>query len=206
MGELILEKARELFFAYGVKSVSMDDLARVAGISKKTIYQSFSDKRELVGKLVNDLVSCHKQRCQEVTATAADAIDEVLKQTTGSFDTWTAVDPRFFFEIERSFPEAWQELEAHKKQAFLPAIKQNLQRGMAEGLYRDDLDVAFTAEIRLHQLAIALQPSAFTARQMSVGKLVWELTLFYLHSITTEKGKRTLNKYRKSRNENRTKK
>lgn len=182
----------------------MDDLARLAGISKKTIYQTFSDKRELVTRIVEDLVECHRQRFQSVQQTANNAIDEVLKQSGEPFETWIAVNQCFFFEVERSFPEAWQKLEAHKLDAFLPAIVQNLERGIAEGLYREDLDVAFIADIRLHQLITALQPpAAFTSKRMSVCQLVAEFTLFYLHGITTEKGKKLLNNYLKKKNENR---
>jgi AcrR family transcriptional regulator len=203
MGELILTKARELFFSYGLKSVSMDDLAKLAGISKKTIYQAFADKNSLVNKIVEDLIQCHYRLFKEVQGTAKDAVDEVLKQASEPFDTWASVSQSFFYELQRSFPEAWQKLEQHKQGTYRAGIVSNLERGMAEGLYRDDLDVAFIADVRLHQLTTALQPAAFTDRRLNVGQLVNSLTLFYLHGITTTKGKTLLNKYVKNRNENR---
>ncbi|RYZ29659.1 MAG: TetR/AcrR family transcriptional regulator [Chitinophagaceae bacterium] len=203
MGELILAKAKELFFSYGLKSVSMDDLAKHAGISKKTIYQFYADKAELVNKIVENLMQCHHQLFQQCQKTAKDAVEEVLGQSNEPFETWASVNQTFFFELQKSFPEAWAKLDQHKQNVLQPGIVKNLQWGKQENLYREDLDVAFTTDVRLQQLSSALQPSAFTSRRMNVSQLVNELTMFYLHGITTEKGKKLLNKYSKNRNENR---
>jgi AcrR family transcriptional regulator len=203
MGEVILKKAKELFFSYGLKSVSMDDLAKQAGISKKTIYQVYADKNELINKIVEDLIHCHHRLLEECRGTAKDAVDEVLKQASRSSDTWAMVNQTFFFELEKSFPEAWQKLEQHKQKVLLPGIIKNLEKGVDEELYRDDVDVVFTADIRLHQLSSALQPGKFSIRRTNVNQLVEQLTAFYLHGITTEKGKKRLYKYVKNRNENR---
>ena len=204
MGELIVAKAKELFFSYGLKSVSMDDVARGAGISKKTIYQSFSDKSDLIQTIVDDLMRCHHRLLVECRATAADAIDEVLLQSNAPFDTWAAVTPGFFYELEKFFPALWQKLEEHKKAVLLPGIISNLEKGKSEGLYRNDVNVTLMADIRVHHLTTALQPHVLTTQRMSVSQLMAELTLFYLHGITTEKGKNRLTKYLKNRNENRT--
>jgi AcrR family transcriptional regulator len=203
MGELILTKAKELFFSYGLKSVSMDDLAKLAGISKKTIYQLFEDKQALVNTIVDDLIKCHHQLFKTCQMHAKDAIDEVLMQSDKPLDTWTSVNQSFFHELEKSFPETWAAIEQHKQKVVLPGITKNLVRGIGEGLYREDIDVPFIADIRLHQLSNVLQPGAFSSRKLSVPQLINELTAFYLHGITTTKGKGLLNKYLKNRNENR---
>lgn len=202
MGELILNKARELFFSYGLKSVSMDDLAKLSGISKKTLYQYFSDKQELVDHIVQDLIECNGGQVKEVQCSAKDAIEEVLQQSNKPFFKWASINRAFFFELQRSFPQVWQKLEHYKLYTFLPAIQQNIKRGMEEGLYRNDLNSSFIADYRLQQLALALQPDAFSRHAMDMTQLVNELTSLYLHGITTEKGKNKLTKYCKERNEN----
>jgi len=157
----------------------------------------------LVGRFVDELIQCHSHLSIECQVSAKDAVDEVLQQAGKSFDTWATVNQTFFFELEKSFPEAWQKLEQYKHKVFAPGIKKNLQRGMEEKVYRDDLNVLLTTDIRLHQLTTALQPAAFSKHRMSVSQLVGELTTFYLHGITTAKGKKLLYKYLKNRNENR---
>lgn len=202
MGELILTKARELFFSYGLKSVSMDDLARLSGVSKKTIYQFFSDKADLIHHLVDELIGCHQQRFRHCQLTANDAVDEVLKQSHEPFETWAAVSRTFFYELEKSFPDAWTKLVEHRQNVLLPGIRKNLKRGVDEGLYRSEMDLSFVADVRLQQLQQALQPTTFTGRRMTVTQWMNELTVFYLHGITTEKGKKLLTKYLQNRNEN----
>jgi AcrR family transcriptional regulator len=195
MDEMILTKAKELFFSYGLKSVSMDDLAKMAGVSKKTIYQFFTDKNELVSRIVDDLMACHHKLVHGCQCEAKDAVKEVLMQSNKPFNTWASVNQAFFFELEKSFPEAWTKLEQYKQKVLFPGITKNLERGIGENLYRQDIDVAFTADVRIQQLSSALQPATFTGRKMNGSQLLNELTIFYLHGITTEKGKGLLNKY-----------
>jgi AcrR family transcriptional regulator len=203
MGEMILTKAKELFFSYGLKSISMDDLAKSAGVSKKTIYQFYSDKNELVAQVAQDLVHCHHRLFSDSRNSAIDAIDEVLKQSDEPFDTWATVTPGFFHELRKYFPEAWSRVEQHRQKVLLPGITSNLQKGIAEGFYREDLNIGFTAGMRIHQLQTALQPGVFAGVKMNVSQVMKELTNFYLHGISTDKGKKLLNKYLKNRNENR---
>jgi AcrR family transcriptional regulator len=179
----------------------MDDLARNAGVSKKTIYQFFSDKNELINMIVRELAGCHHQLFLSCRANSKDAIDEVLQQSATPFDTWASVNPGFFYELEKFFPQAWKQLEQHKTKVLQPAIRKNLERGMAENIYRQDLHIDSIADIRLQQLTTALQPATFTSRRISVHGLMNEFTMFYLHGITTEKGKKLLYKYLKDLNE-----
>ena len=202
MGELIISKAKDLFFCFGLKSVSMDDVARQAGISKKTLYQSFEDKEELIHTIVVDLIESHRRLIAESRVKAADAVDEVLKQSAAPFETWAAVNPGFFHELEKFFPVSWNKLQDHKQKIFIPGIIRNLERGREEGNYRDDFPVAFVADFRFLQISSALQPRLITDQKMSVKQVKDELTRFYLHGITTGKGKKLLIKYLKKNNEN----
>ena len=100
MKELIKEKARELFFSYGLKSVSMDEIAKKAGVSKRTIYEFFEDKTELVNEIVQDLVRSYSKLFKTSQSTAQNAIDEVIKQDDELIEIWTKIRPGFFIELE----------------------------------------------------------------------------------------------------------
>src|SRR4249920_3091839 len=89
--ESIKEKARELFFSYGIKSVSMDDIAKMAGVSKRTIYEFFEDKNELVNEIVQDLVRSYSDLFRSSQSTAQNAIDEVIKQDDELLGIWTKI-------------------------------------------------------------------------------------------------------------------
>lgn len=204
MGEVVLHKAKELFFTYGMKSISMDDLAKQAGVSKKTIYQAVADKQELVGKVVDGLIQCHQATLANSCTSSTNAIEEVIHLSCVPFDTLAAININFFYELEKFFPAEWKKLMDHKQTAMLPTILKNLERGIAEGLYREDVNIDFTAAIRLQQISTALNPVGFSNKKMDARQLINDLTYFYIHSITTTKGKRILNKYLNLNNENKT--
>lgn len=199
---MIISKARELFFSYGLKSVSMDDLARKAGTSKKTIYQLVVDKNELVDKVVADFVRCHSEALQRSSTEARNAVHEVILRGQLPFGTLASVNRNFFYELEKFFPAAWAKLVAHRQQVMLPAIVENLERGAAEGYFRAGLDLKTTAHIRLQQIMTALNPQEFGGPAASTQKLMNDLTEFYLHAITTTKGKQLVTKYLNGNNEN----
>jgi AcrR family transcriptional regulator len=201
MEQLIIQKARDLFFLYGLKSVSMDDLAKQAGISKKTIYQFVSDKNELIEKVVEELVQCHKQALKKSVKESENAVMELFMQDTLPFSTIASVNIHFFHQLEKFFPAVWNRLLEHKQKIIRQAIIKNLQRGIDEGLYREDLNLQFVADIRLQQISTALNPVDFAQRRVDAGKLMSDFTIFYLHGIVNSNGKRLLNKVTKSNNE-----
>ncbi len=181
----------------------MDDLAKQAGVSKKTIYQCYTDKNELVNNIAEDLANEQALLFKTCETSARDAVEEVLMKTQATLETWATVNQSFFLEMERSFPVAWQKLLKHKQEVMLPGIICNLQKGISAGLYRSDLDVAFSAQLLLHQHVSVLQTNSFTHPGRSAGQLLQEITTFFLHAICTPKGKTKLDKYINSSNENR---
>ena len=191
---LIKENARKLFFSCGLTSVSMDDIAKKAGVSKRTIYEFFEDKNELVDEIVHDLMRSYSTLFKTSQSTAEDAIDEVIKQDDELLEIWTSIRPGFFYDLERTFPEASEQLEQYKL-IILKGIILNLRRGKKEGNYREDIDNALVSDLRFHQLINVMRPELLTSHELNVTQLARECTVLYLHSITTEKGKKLLEKY-----------
>jgi AcrR family transcriptional regulator len=185
--ERIKDIARELFFKYGPKRVSMDDIAEGTGISKKTLYQNFHSKNDLVHEVVAGLIQSHIQHSQTIQLSASDAIEEVLTQDGGLSLMCNSIRPRFFYELEVYFPDIWNDLEKYKLR-IQDHIQKNLLRGKEEGLYRDDLNIPLVSYLRMQLLANALRP-----------ELTHENTVLYLRSITSEKGKKLLDKYLKTK-------
>ncbi len=192
--DLIKEKARKLFFAYGLKSVSMDDIANQCGISKKTIYQFFEDKNDIVDAVVDDLIRSHDHLFKTAHSTAKDAIDEVLKQDAGFSSVCEGIRPSFLYELENSFPGSWDTLEQYKLK-IQKHIIDNIHRGKEEGLYRENINTKVNSDLRLHQEVNLLKPNFLTSLNLSVKRLADEFTGLYLHAICTEKGKKLLEKY-----------
>lgn len=189
MEELILARAKTLFFTYGLKSVSMDDLARAAGVSKKTVYQFFADKQELVRKVAGQLIACHHQAWARSRAEARNAVEEVFLQVQLPFAALAEVHPSFFYDLEKFFPLSWQLVTRHRDETLVPFIEGNLQRGIGEGLYRADVDRPLATYIRLQQWQSVLQPAGLRAPVAEPRQLLHRLTRFYLQAITNGKGR-----------------
>jgi AcrR family transcriptional regulator len=194
VGKQIKEKANKLFFSYGLKSVSMDDLAKVSGISKRTIYQFYENKNALIESVVDELILLHDCILMASQRKATNAIDEVIKLDRELIGKWIVIRPCFFIELETYFPEVWEKLE-HYKITVLEGIIHNLERGKIEGYYREDIDADFIADLRMQQIVNLLQPQFLIRNPKNIHHLAEELTMLYLHSITTEKGKNLLYKY-----------
>ena len=194
MKNSIKEKAKELFFYYGLKSVSIDDIAKKAAVSKRTVYEFFEDKNQLVDEIVHDLMRSYRNLFKTSQSTAVDAIEEVIKLDDELLEIWTRVRPAFFHDLERTFPEASEQLDQYKL-IILKGIILNLRRGKKEGNYREDIYISLVSDLRFHQLMNVMKPELLTSHELNFTRLTREFTALYLHAITTEKGRTLLNKY-----------
>jgi AcrR family transcriptional regulator len=192
--ERIKEKAKQLFLSYGLKSVSMDDIAHLSGVSKKSIYQYFEDKSALVRLIVNDLIRAHERLFETSRTTAQDAVDEVLKQDTEQLEILAPIRHSFCYDLKKFFPEVWEEIEQYKLRLFKSIIL-NLEWGMKEGIYRNDINTIFVADLRLYQLMNCLQPQLVATQKWDLERVLLDFTRLYLHGITTEKGGDLLQTY-----------
>jgi len=192
--ERVKAMAKKLFFSYGLKSVSMDDLARRCGVSKKTIYQYYQDKDVLVHAVVMEQIQLHERLLRSCQSVAYEAIDELIMSDTQLFGIWTIIHHRFFYEVKKYYPGAWRELE-HYSLKMRNFIIGNLERGRKEGLYRNDFDTALIAELRMQQHICLLRSPFATLQKLSTDRLVKEITMLHLRSITTEKGQLLLDHY-----------
>ncbi|RYZ19826.1 MAG: TetR/AcrR family transcriptional regulator [Chitinophagaceae bacterium] len=195
METMIRDTARKLFFSYGLKSVSMDDVARQCGISKKTLYLHFRDREELVDAVLQSLLEEQAAALAEVRAKAPNAVAECALSLKAPFEAMASVNRSFYFDLEKSFPEAWGRLNDYAEKTLKGAAEANLLRGIGEGLYRTDLPLGFCADLRLQQLRTALAPESFGDGRCAPKPLMQSLTLFYLQSVTNEKGRKLIPKY-----------
>lgn len=188
----ILEKARELFFFFGVKSITMDDISKHLGISKKTLYTYYKDKSELVHLVMGDLLSQHVAEMADLKERAANAVEEVVLNSKAIYSVFKDLKPNVLFEVEKYFPELACQFLNHRHNCMLAVIKENLERGKTEGLYRADLETDFVAQVRLNQLVSAFDEKAYPFVSFNIQKIICKLTSLYLNSICSTKGKQLI--------------
>src|SRR6195952_6152171 len=112
--ERIINGAEELFLKAGIKSVTMDDIARHLGMSKKTIYQFFKDKNELVTGLVKKkLMQDENQICMMVDQ-SNNVIEEMINMMKASEEIFSRINPVVIHDMQKYHPEAWKQFQDFK--------------------------------------------------------------------------------------------
>ncbi|WP_143309502.1 TetR/AcrR family transcriptional regulator [Chitinophaga vietnamensis] len=193
--ERIMETALRMFRTYGVKGVTMFDIARDCGISKKTVYEHFSDKQTLIDEGMQILLNSHIAYFQELHNTAENAIEELVGNMKYITSMARTLNPVMLFEIQKYHPDTWRSIESFKASCILFGIKENLKRGMAEGLYRQNLDINTIARMRQLQLEAAFDPAQYPAADFQMPEVMEQVTAHFILGIATIKGHKLANQY-----------
>ena len=192
----ILDGAHELFLRFGMKSVSMDDIAKHLGISKKTIYQAFEDKNQLVEAIANKEMHETQLMINEIAVVSKNAIEEIIHTMQFMGKQFSRMNPNMIYDMQKYHPKAWLIFKAFKENFIMQIIVKNLEKGKAEGYYRKDISNKIMARLRLEQVEMAMNPSIFPPDQFNIVELHLQMIDHFMHGICTLKGHKLINKYR----------
>ncbi len=197
--ERILKKADELFNRYGIRSVSMDDIAAQLGMSKKTLYQYYADKDELVTGVFTAIMEENKGGCLKERAVSENALHEVSLSFERVQDMFANMNPAVLFDMEKYHPACFKKFRDFKNGFLYQMIKSNIERGIAEGLYRPEIDIDIVARYRIHSIMLAFNPEVFPANRTNLVHIEQELLEVFLNGIATPKGQKLIQKYKAQR-------
>jgi AcrR family transcriptional regulator len=199
MQDRILNKARELMFQTGVKHVTMDDLATQLGISKKTIYQYFKDKDALVSSVVENDLAKHALICNQSMQIADNAVHEIFLLMTVLQELFSSMNPLTLFEIEKYYPLAFEKIKKHKDDFIFSMISANLEKGIAEGLYRKDVDVTILSRYRLETSLIPFNIHVFHPSKFDMLKVNLQIIEHFVYGVATLEGHKLMDAYKLSK-------
>lgn len=198
MQDRILNKARELMFQTGVKHVTMDDLATQLGISKKTIYQYFKDKDALVSSVVEFELANHALLCNQSTQAADNAVHEIFLLMSVIQEMFNRMNPLALFEIEKYYPLAFDKIQKHKDDIIFSMISSNLEKGIAEGLYRKDVDINILSKYRLETSLIPFNIHVFHPSKFDLLKVNLQIIEHFVYGVATLEGHKLMDTYKLS--------
>ena len=193
----IVEVATEHFMRLGLRSVSMDDVARAAGVSKKTVYQHFENKRALIKQVME---TDFEKDMAAVTANhqkARDAIDEMLLNSRYFIREMRNVNPTMLRDMQKYYRDLHEAHVVEHLEAFRQNIEQNIDRGMEEGLFRADLDPELVSKLYINSMMLIIDTRAFPAREQPVSELVTQISTYHFHAIVNAFGRDRLDDYLK---------
>jgi hypothetical protein len=174
----------------------MDDIARQSGMSKKTIYQHFKDKNELVYVLIQGMLD--KQMCvmDSNCSKAVNAVEEVFLVVTHLQEMLSKMNPMIFYDLQKYHPEVWELFKNFRYSYMKECILKNLTWGVEEGYYRKEMNFDMIAIMRLEQVDMIFNQIVFPATKYRILEVMTELTEHYLYGLCTLKGHKLINKYK----------
>jgi AcrR family transcriptional regulator len=196
----IREQAKNLFFKYGIRSVSMDDLSAGLGISKKTIYQWFKDKDELVQAIIDQENQGMQADCEQCLNDSKDAIEEIFLTLDRMILHLKNMNPMVVYDLQKFHFQSFKSFSDYKNKYLLKVITNNLERGIAEGLYRDGLNIAILSRYRLEAMMIAFNQEVFPAPEFNLIEVTMTLIENFLYGVVTPKGYDLIVQYQNERN------
>jgi TetR/AcrR family transcriptional regulator, cholesterol catabolism regulator len=184
----ILERVRELFYKYGVRSVSMDDICRDINISKKKLSQYFSRKNELVEKLLE----LERQNFEIIFDTnnfdGVNAIDILLIVSKELGKRFKEISPSMTFDLKKYYPDIYHSHVEERAEFIFGKIKINLDKGINQGVYRDDLSTELLARLYIRRLLDLHNPEFFPADKFSFQTLFDVMFDNFIRGIANEAG------------------
>ncbi|MBI2272422.1 MAG: TetR/AcrR family transcriptional regulator [Bacteroidetes bacterium] len=197
--ERIANKAHELFMRYGIRSVSMDEVASQLGMSKKTIYQFYADKDSLVADVIDIELDANQYECTRHKAKSENAIHEVFMAVDMLQEVLTKMNPNVLFDLEKYHPVAFKKHNEFKNKFLYTIIKENMEWGKRDGLYREEVNTEIMARFRLAATYLVFNPEMFPVGKNSLPTVVTEITDNFLYGLATAKGQKLIQKYKQQR-------
>ncbi len=186
----ILDFSTAQFMMFGIKSVSMDDLATKLGISKKTLYQHFTNKQDLVKKSLSRHVRLEENVIEEISHTANDAIDEMAQIAEHTVIHFRQIKPILIHDLQKYYRGIWQSVVLQQSQFIKTKIETNIKRGITEGYYRPELNSDIIAKLYVAKSFSLVDENLFSLVDYPRDVLVRQHILYHLNGILSDKGRK----------------
>lgn len=191
----IMLSAIELFKQYGFKSVTMDDVARRAGISKKTLYQHFDNKNTIV----TDSMAWYKDaicaQCDSIQDAAQDAVEAFVKIRASFDNVYKEVNPHILFELQRFYPEGYEQFRKNMERDVV-SVKRNLEQGIKEENYRADINIEILARFHMESCLLVMMPNMMVKDRFDIRLVNQEMMEHFMYGIMTAQGIKLYLKYK----------
>lgn len=196
----ITQEARDLFLRLGIRSVSMDDIAGKIGMSKKTLYQHFVDKDELVDMVVEFETTRMQGECIACSTTAENAVEEIFKTMDMVMQHFRDMNPMVLFDLHKFHIKAFARFMNYKNKFLFEVISNNLKRGIEEGFFRQDIRIDILAKYRLESMMFAFNLEAFPPSTYNAAEVTVTMMENFLYGLATESGFKRIEQYKAKKN------
>lgn len=184
----IIEKVSQLYEQYGIKSVTMDDVARELGMSKKTLYNYVSNKDDLVSHYVEYVTDQRRCNVEEIQKQDLNAIEELFEVNWHVIQMLKHYNPSTDYDLKKYYPQHYLKLREIRQNNMLQAVKENIARGKKEGLYRQELDEDIIARAHVSRIENSFANELFDISEMISWRFIREMMVYHVRGIANDKG------------------
>jgi TetR/AcrR family transcriptional regulator, cholesterol catabolism regulator len=184
----LIESCTMLFLKYGVRNITLSDVAARLGMSKKTIYQHFANKEELIRACLEHDKQRDKCDFLEISKAGYNPVEEIVRYQLQVTEQLNDVSPAVIFELRKYYPKLWDGLDAFHREMVQDSMTNNLNRGIAEGYYRPELDVDVVVAYYQHLPQTLFELIAQFNGTRNNAHVYHQLTSLFLRGICTPQG------------------
>ncbi len=189
----ILDEISDLFVQYGIKSVTMDEISRTLGMSKKTLYCIFNSREGLVEQAIQHLYEKYSKITFDLYNSKMNSIQIMLELHKCNLESLKKINPSFEFDLRKYHTNLYNRIKADKIVMFKNLFKQNITKGKEEGLYRENIDEEIIARLFIASMDSFYTTDHFSTDDLYSENVVTQVFLYHLHGIASIKGIEYLN-------------
>jgi AcrR family transcriptional regulator len=190
----ILTAALEMFMRHGIKSVTMDDIAKHLAMSKKTIYQYFKDKDEVVHTLMERQFAVDCAEFESIAKEASNVVEEVFGHMRKMHRMFSNINPNMLYDLRKFHPRSWEIVTRFRTEVALGMVEQALEKGKKDGLVRADVNTKIISQLRVEQIEMGFNPTVFPPAKYAMLDVQIAMVEHFLYGICTLKGHKLINK------------
>lgn len=191
----IIEEAALMFRTYGIRAVTMDMLAGNLGISKRTIYEVFRDKDELLRGVLKWMYERQSELTKQILHESDNVIEAIFKLIDIMSGHLRSMSPAFQMDIKKHYRETIENLKEDYELPYYENNSEILKRGIKEGVFREDIDIGITNKCLLEVAKISNDKNVFPPDDFMNKDVVRNFYINYLRGISTQKGLDLINFY-----------
>lgn len=191
----IIERVCSLFNKYGIRSITMDEVASELGISKKTLYEHFKDKKDLIGKVLDWELERKAELFRKIREKRLNALEEVLEVNKMVLQVVREYNPAKHHDLKKYYPDLHEKIITVQRKNTFQSMIANLKRGKEEGLYRKDLDEDVIAKLYITRMEVPMTSDFVTPEEFTSERFIRQAFLYHIHGIASEKGLQMAREY-----------
>jgi AcrR family transcriptional regulator len=188
----IIRKVAALYFQYGVRSVTMDDVVREVGISKKTLYQYFRDKSELVEAVVNCNADDWNKKHDDAIEGSTNALEKMIRFYRFQMSMIKEFKPTMMYDLRKYYPDVHAKLIDQKRKIIYKNVLENIIQGKSEGLYRKELNEEVIAMLNLMRVEAFINSQVYRPEEILTREFFKEMFTYHIYGIVSDKGRKIL--------------